>query len=43
MMGDINFMPLWWNMQPTVMANSVRGVRSVTNGGTLSSFEWDRD
>lgn len=43
MMGDINFMPLWWNMQPTVMANTVRGVRSVTNGGTLSSFEWDRD
>ncbi len=43
MMGDIHLMPLWWNMIPTVMANGVRGVKAVTIGGTLSSFEWDKD
>jgi peptide/nickel transport system substrate-binding protein len=42
-MGDVGLMPLWWNVTPVVMANGVKGVRTVTIGGTLSSFEWDRD
>ena len=41
-MVDVHLMPLWWHMIPTVTANSVQGVRAVTIGGTLSSFEWDK-
>jgi len=43
MMGDVGLMPLWWSVTPVVMANGVKGVRVVTIGGTLSSFEWDKD
>ena len=42
-MGNVALMPLWWNVEPTLMLKGVTGPILVRNTATWNIFDWNKE
>ena len=42
-MGNVALMPLWWNVEPTLMLKGVKGPILVRNTATWNIFDWNKE
>ena len=42
-MGDVSFIPLYWNADPVLAVKAVKGIRPEARSPTWNMFQWDKD